>query len=180
MASNTLAAFRSRADAWRAAAIGLVIAASIVGIAITVGGSASRTLNGAGALFWVGSSVLLALTLPHARKASAGWLVAVAAGLLLGGLIRPSTVALAISCFAIASALVVVAAGDRSGAWGFLVPAIYLPVHLIIGIGRAMLRESGVRTDPPPTDAILPLCMILAAAVGAGAAASFVRRNAWR
>jgi hypothetical protein len=177
MASNTLAAFRSRGDSWRAAAIGLVIAASIVGIAITAGGTAARTLNGIGALFWIGSSVLLALSLPPARRVGMGWLVAIAAGLLLGGVIRPSTIPLAIACFAIASALVVVAAGDRSGAWGLLVPAIYLPVHLIIGIGRAMLRESGVRTDPPPTDAILPLCMILAAAVGAGAAASYVRRG---
>ena len=106
-----------------------------------------------------------------------GWLAALGAGLLLGGVIRPSTIELAFVCFVVAGALVVAAAGDRSGAWGFLAPAIYLPVHLIIGIGRAMLRESGMRTDPPPTDAILPLCMILAAAVGAGIAASFVRRR---
>lgn len=177
MATNTLAAFRSRSDAWRVAAIGLVIAASIVGIAITAGGAAARTLNGVGALVWVGSSVLLALTLPQARRASIGWLAAAAAGFLLGGVIRPSTVALAIVCFAVAGAVVVIAAGDRTGAWGFLAPAIYLPVHLIIGIGRAVLRESGVRTNPPPTDAILPLCIILAAAVGAGVAASFVRRS---
>lgn len=177
MASNTLATLRGRGDAWRAAAVGLVVAASIVGLAITLGDSAARALNGVGAFVWVVSSVLLALTLPAAPRAAAGWIVALLAGLLLGGVIRPSTIELAVACFAIAAAIVVISAGDRSGAWGFLVPAIYLPVHLIIGIGRAMLRESGVRTDPPPTDAILPLCMILAAAVGAGIAASFVRRS---
>jgi hypothetical protein len=177
MASSTLAAFRRRGDTWRVAAFGLVIAASIVGIAITAGGATARTLNGVGALFWVGSSILLALTLPPARRAGIGWIVALAAGLLLGGVVRPGTVELAGVCFAIAGALIVVAAGDRTGAWGFLAPAIYLPVHLIIGIGRAMLRESGMRTDPPPTAAILPLAMIMAAAVGASVAASIVRRS---
>ena len=177
MATNTLAAFRSRGDAWRLAAFGLVIAAGIVGIAITAGGPTARTLNGIGALIWVGSSVFLALTLPAARRAGIGWIAAVAAGLLLGGVILPGTVELVIACFAVAGAAIVMAAGDRTGAWGFLAPAIYLPVHLIIGIGRAMLREGGMRTDPPPTAAILPLTMILAAAVGAGLAASIVRRN---
>lgn len=177
MTSNALAVFRSRGDVWRVAAIGLVIAASIVSLAVTVGGTSARTLNGVGALFWVGSSVLLALTLPPARRAGMGWIAALAAGLLLGGVIRPGTVELAIACFALAGAAVVFAAGDRMGAWGFLAPAIYLPVHLIIGIGRAMLRDNGVRTDPLPTAAILPLCMILAAAVGAAVAASIVRRS---
>jgi hypothetical protein len=177
MVSSTLSAFRSRGDSWRVAAFGLVIAASIVGIAITAGGTSARTLNGVGALFWVGSSILLALTLPSARRAGFGWIVSLAAGLLLGGVIRPGTVELAVACFAVAGALIVVAAGDRTGAWGFLAPAVYLPVHLVIGIGRAMLREGGMRTDPPPTAAILPLAMILAAAVGASVAASVVRRS---
>jgi hypothetical protein len=57
------------------------------------------------------------------------------------------------------------------------VPAIYLPVHLLIGIARAILRNGGVRTDPPPTAAIVPLAMLLAAAAAGAMAATFVRRG---
>jgi hypothetical protein len=96
---------------------------------------------------------------------------------VLGGIVRPGTLAEAIAGFGIAGALVVLAAGDRSGGWAFLVPAIYLPVHLLIGIGRAILRHGGVRTEPPPTAAILPLVMILAAAIGGAVVASLVRRE---
>jgi hypothetical protein len=73
--------------------------------------------------------------------------------------------------------VVIFAAGDRTGAWALLVPAIYLPVHLLIGIGRAILRHGGVRTDPPPTAAIVPLAMLLAAAAAGALAATLVRRG---
>ena len=79
--------------------------------------------------------------------------------------------------FALAGAVVVFAAADRIGAWALLVPAIYLPVHLLIGIGRAILRNGGVRTDPPPTAAIVPLAMLLAAAAAGALAATIVRRS---
>jgi hypothetical protein len=77
----------------------------------------------------------------------------------------------------LAGAVVVFAAADRTGAWALLVPAIYLPVHLLIGIGRAILRNGGVRTDPPPTAAIVPLAMLLAAAAAGALAAAVVRRG---
>jgi hypothetical protein len=106
-----------------------------------------------------------------------GWIAAIAGGLVLGALIRPSGLIEVIVWFAVAGAAVVFAAEDRVGAWALLVPAIYLPVHLLIGIGRAILRNGGVRTDPPPTAAIVPLAMLLAAAAAGALIATIVRRN---
>ncbi len=94
-----------------------------------------------------------------------GWGAAIAGGFLLGALVRPSGVIEVVVWFVVAGAVVVFAAADRTGAWALLVPAVYLPVHLLIGIGRAILRNGGVRTDPPPTAAIVPLAMLLAAAI---------------
>ena len=61
------------------------------------------------------------------------------------------------------------------GISGRMAPAIYLPVHLVIGIGRAILRESEMRVAPPPTAALLPLSMVIAALVAGAAAAYLVR-----
>jgi hypothetical protein len=160
-----------------AAAIGLFLAAAIVGVAIVIGGSTARALNGVGAIVWLASGVALAWSLPEPARRGAGWLAAIAAGLVLGILVRPGTLAPAIVSFAIAGAIVVLVAGDRTAGWALLAPAIYLPVHLIYGIGKAVMRSSGMRVDPPPTAAILPLVMLIAAAAGGAVAAMIVRRG---
>lgn len=177
MAAGTIHLFRKSPTAWRAGAAGLLLAAVIVGIAIMAGGAAARALNGVGAIVWLASAALLALTLPTPQRAQLGWLAAAVGGAILGGIVRPGTLLEAILGFGIAAAITVLVAGDRSGGWALLVPAIYLPVHLAIGIGRAMMRGSGMRTAPPPTDAILPLVMVLAALV-AGAMVATLLRNA--
>ena len=106
-----------------------------------------------------------------------GWVAAIAGGFILGALVRPGGLVEVFVWFALAGAVVVLAAADRIGAWALLVPAIYLPVHLLIGIGRAILRNGGVRTDPPPTAAIVPMAMLLAAAAAGAVAAALVRRR---
>jgi hypothetical protein len=177
MAARTFQVKRESFGDWRIAAAGLVLAGAVVGVAIVIGGAAARTLNGVGALLWLISAGLLAFTLPLAQRRMAGWLAAIVAGLLLGGVIRPGTLAEAVIWFAVAGAAVALIASDRLGAWALLVPAIYLPVHLLIGIGRAIMRGGAVRTEPPPTPAILPLVMILAAAIGGALAAAYFRRS---
>jgi hypothetical protein len=168
---------RNDPAAWRTAAAGLVLAAAIVGLAIVVGGTTARLLNPIGAVLWLASGVLLAVSLPSAQRRLLGWVAAIAGGLILGAIVRPSGLVEVVLWFALAGAVVVFAAGDRTGAWALLVPAIYLPVHLLIGIGRAILRNGGVRTDPPPTAAIVPLAMLLAAAAAGALAAMIVRRG---
>jgi hypothetical protein len=168
---------RNDPAAWRTAVAGFVLSATIVGLAIMVGGTPARLLNPIGAVLWLASGLVLAVSLPSAQRRVLGWAAAIAGGFILGALVRPGSLMEAIVWFALAGAVVVFAAGDRVGAWALLVPAIYLPVHLLIGIGRAILRNGGVRTDPPPTAAIVPLAMLLAAATAGALAATLVRRG---
>ena len=163
---------------WHLAAAGLVLAGLVVALAIVIGGSAARALNGVGALLWVGSGVVLALSLPRPERLPIAWIAAIVGGGLLGAVIRPGTFDMAIAGFAIAGAAVVLLGGDRSGGWALMAPAIYLPVHLIIGIGRAMMRGSEMRVAPPPTAALLPLSMVVAALVAGVLAAYLVRSRA--
>jgi hypothetical protein len=141
---------RNDPAAWRTAAAGLVVSAAIVGLGIVLGGTTARLLNPIGAVLWLASGVLLARSLPATERRVAGWAAAIAGGLILGAIVRPSGLVEVVVWFALAGAAVVFAAGDRTGGWALLAPAIYLPVHLLIGIGRAILRNAGVRTDPPP------------------------------
>jgi hypothetical protein len=176
----TLKPFRlSRNDpgSWRIAAAGLIVSAAIVCLAIVLGGTTARLLNPVGAVLWLVSAVLLGVSLPPTQRQMLGWAAAIAGGFILGALVRPSGLIEVIVWFALAGAVVVIAAGDRVGAWALLVPAIYLPVHLLIGIGRAIMRNGSVRTDPPPTAAIVPLAMLLAVAAAGALAAAAVRRR---
>ena len=162
---------------WQMAAAGLVVAGLVVALAIIVGGSAARALNGVGALIWVASGVILGMSLPKPDRMTLAWIAAIVTGGLLGSVIRPATFMVAIAGFAIAGAAVVILGGDRSGGWAFMVPAIYLPVHLAIGIGRAVMRGSEMRVAPPPTAALLPLSMVIAALVAGGVAAYMLRNR---
>ncbi len=177
MIQGTFPITRNDPRSWRTAAVGLILAATIVGVAIVVGGAPARILNPIGALLWLASGVLLALSLPSVERRALGFIVAIASGVVLGALVRPGSLIEAVVGFAIAGAVVVLVAGDRSGGWALLAPAIYLPVHLLIGVGRAIVRGGGVRTDPPPTAAIVPLAMLLAAAVAGTLVASAIRRQ---
>ena len=168
---------RNEPGSWRMVAAGLILSAAIVGLAIVLGGTTARLLNPIGAVLWLVSAVLLGVSLPRARHQMLGWTAAVASGVILGALVRPSGLIEIIVWFALAGAVIVFAAADRVGAWALLVPAIYLPAHLLIGIGRAIIRNGGVRTDPPPTAAIVPLAMLLAAAAAGAMAAKVVRRG---
>lgn len=173
-----LAVERSRGGGqrWQMAAAGLVVAGLVVALAIMVGGSTARALNGVGALLWVASGVLLAISLPKPERLPLAWAAAIVTGGLLGGVVRPSTFAVAIASFAIAGAAVVLLGGDRTGGWALMAPAIYLPVHLAIGIGRALMRGSEMRVAPPPTAALLPFSMVVAALV-AGVVAAYLLRS---
>src|SRR5215213_7968961 len=90
---------RNDPAAWRTAAAGLVLAATIVGLAIVVGGTAARVLNPIGAVLWLASGVLLALSLPTARRIMPGWAAAIASGVILGALVRPSSLVEVVAWF---------------------------------------------------------------------------------
>ena len=143
----------------------LGVAGVIVGAAILVGGDVARALNGIGAICWLvgGLCLVLALRAGGWRWPSAA--VALAAVVLMALVVRPGELLVAAGGFLLAGALVAGIAGDRPLGWALLVPALWLPVHLSLAIGRSLFAGGGrIRTDPPPTAALVPLTMIAAAA----------------
>src|SRR5581483_2849320 len=112
-----------------------------------------------------------------ARRLPAGVATAIAVVTLVW-FVRPVDLVLSVIGFAVAGAVVAVVGRDRPFAWALAVPATWLPVHLLTGAVRGFIfRHGQIRTDPPPTAALVPLSMVLAAgAAGAIVAWQLARR----
>ncbi len=143
----------------------LVGAACLVGLAIALDeGRLARVINGLGGISWLLGAAMLAWSL----RGAAGWL---RSGLVLGVtvlalavLVRPTDLAAAIVGFAIGGAIVALVSTERPMHWALLVPAMWLPAHIVAGIARSTIDGAAtVRIEPPPTAAIVPLAMVLAA-----------------
>ena len=144
---------------------GLLIASGgVVGGAIALGGESGRALNGVGGAGWLIAVVLLVATLRRVSDWQRGFGCAVAVTLGLAWLVSPSDLTAAIVGFGAAGAVVAAATSVHRSAWALLVPALWLPLHVGSAIVRsAIAGEARVRTEPPPTAALVPLAMILAA-----------------
>lgn len=153
----------------------IVAGAVLVGVAIVADGAVSRALNGVGAVAWVGGAALLAVALRHESRAGVTFGLTAIAAVVLAILVRPSDLVAAVIGFGIAGAVVGSVARSHAVGWALLVPGIYLPVHVILAIGRSVIAGGAtIRTEPPPTAPLVPLAMVLAAAI-AGFAVSRLR-----
>lgn len=156
----------------------LVGAATAVGFAIVADGGLSRTLNGVGAAAWVIAAVLLAMMLRHDPGAGMGFGTAVGAAAVLAILVRPSDLVSAVIGFGIAGAAMSWPMRHHRLGWALLIPGIYLPLHVVVAISRSLIAgETTVRTEPPPTAPLVPLAMVLAAAI-ASVTVSWFRQRA--
>ena len=151
---------------WRAGAL-LVLAAAIVGLAIAIEGTMARALNGVGAVCWLVAGVLLARSVRSTKRWPLGTLATLGIVVVLSLVVPPTDLTAAVVGFAAAGALLAALMRERQVGWSLLVPAAWLPVHLAVAIGGLLNQgEASVRTDPPPTAALVPLAMVLAAAAG--------------
>ncbi|MGN6032719.1 MAG: hypothetical protein ACTHQE_13780, partial [Thermomicrobiales bacterium] len=65
--------------------------------------------------------------------------------------------------------------------WAKLIPGLYLPMHIgtavLKAVGRSALgMEASIRSEPPPTAAVVPFVMVVAAVAG-GFLASALRER---
>ena len=155
---------------WRQSRTGgglLIVASVLVGFAIAADDPLARVLNGVGGLCWLGAAVLLARSLRTSDRCLPAAIGTIVVVLVLAVAVRPSDLSMAIVGFVIGGVLVAAVGIDRPVRWALLVPALWLPAHLSIAIGRVIVNEGGqVRTEPPPTAALVPLAMVLAAGAG--------------
>jgi hypothetical protein len=160
----------------------LVAASGIVALAIIADGQVARTVNGIGGILWL----IAAFVLVKARRSAPQFLPKLlpcgALTLTLVLISKPSDYLAAIIGFGVAGAVVAASIRLNPVEWAQIVPAIWLPVHLGVAVGKAIYRAvrdlpNHVRTEPPPTSAFVPMAMVLAAWLGALAVTQYRARR---
>ena len=142
----------------------LLASGSIVGAAVALGGDAGRVLNGAGGVGWMSAAVLMVTALRRSAGSRWGVGIAVAVTLGLAWFVSASDLTAAAIGFGAAGAVVAAVTRVDRSAWALLVPALWLPFHVGSAVVRAAVSgEARIRTEPPPTAALVPLAMIIAA-----------------
>ncbi len=159
----------------------LVAATVVVGTSIVLGDAPGRVLNEVGGLAWFASAAMLAV---EGKRRGAPWTQWVAIGGLtavVAFVVKPSDLMLASVGFGAAGLAAGLVAQRDVLLWAKLVPAFYLPMHIgtavLKAVGRSILgMESSIRSEPPPTAAIVPAVMVAAALAG-GWIAQRVKRS---
>ncbi len=150
----------------------LLLAGIVVAFAIATDGSISRTINGIAGIMWVGAAILLIGSLRNDQQFWVRLAQVAIICLLLVIVVRPSDLAFALAGFSSAGAIIAGTTGTRSFTWATLLPALWLPVHLGVAVVKAAYRaisdqDAALRSDPPPTAALVPFAMIVGAMIGA-------------
>jgi hypothetical protein len=164
------------------ATVGLIAASLIVAVAILANGAAAKTLNGIGGVLWIGSAVILVRSLNSRAQFSRWFAVIFADCLLLVLLVKPTNLVWALIGFGLGGMLIGLLTGAQALNWAPLLPALWLPTHLLVAISRAVIRsiegtETTVRSDPPPTAALVPFAMVVASLAGAWLTERLRRRS---
>ncbi len=145
----------------------MLVAGVVVGVAIaTQSLETRRMINAVGGLLWLGGAAVLIRSLWESSRRAVAGLTAVTVIVVLVLAVKPVDLALSIAGFAVGGAIVALVGRDRPAAWALLVPAAWLPIHLTYGVLKGFVLPHGqVRTDPPPTAALVPFSMVVAALV---------------
>lgn len=164
----------------RKASVTLAAATVIVGASIIADGDLARGLNGVAGLTWFASSAMFIMEGRKRGVTALQWSGIVALTAAVAFVIKPSDLALAIAGFAPAGFVAARIMNTSPVFWAKVVPALYLPLHIGTAVlkaaGRSALgMESSIRTEPPPTAAMVPAVMLSAAIAGGWVASRFLR-----
>ncbi|MEJ7839655.1 MAG: hypothetical protein WKF81_12635 [Thermomicrobiales bacterium] len=150
----------------------LIASTIVVGASIAIDGQIGRLLNGTGGLIWFGAAGVLAIAAKRSDEPVSRWVIALGLTATVAFVAKPTDLLNATLGLGIAGGLIAAAVRDRPVLWASLIPALYLPAHIgtavLKAVGRNLLGlESSIRSEPPPTAAVVPFVMV-AAAVGGG------------
>ena len=146
----------------------LLAATVLVAISILLDGTGARLFNGVAGLTWFAAAAMLCAVAWRRSRRPMVW---VTVGLLTGAVafvVKPSDFLPAIIGFGLAGAIVAWVARRDGVLWARVIVGLYLPFHIGTAVLKAIYRsvsgaEASIRTDPPPTAALVPLTMLLAA-----------------
>jgi hypothetical protein len=146
----------------------LALAAVVVGIAIGIDGDSRRIVNGIGGIIWIVGAARISIRAIGVGVERMQFLLVLATILVLSVLIRPTDIVWALIGFGWGGVLVGFAGRERGSMMGALLAAWWLPAHLLIAVSKSVTRElrdqpAALRSDPPPTELLVPLVMVLAA-----------------
>lgn len=149
----------------------LLVATIVVGISIILNGTPSRIFNGLAGIMWFGAAAMLVVAGMRLSRRPGLWVGLIALTTLVAFVVKPSDLVFASIGFVVCGAVAQLLAGDGRLLWSVLVTALYLPLHIGTAVIRALVRsmsghEATIRTDPPPTAALVPFVMLIAAVVG--------------
>lgn len=150
---------------------GLALGALLVGAAIVMDSDLGRAVNGVGGLLWFASTALMTIVAVRGRPPAWLWGVLALVVMTVAFIVKPSAIVPAMIGFIPAGALLAAIAPKSKLLWAALVPAWYLPAHIGTAVAMSAVNsllgnEASLRTDPPPTAAIVPLVMIGCALAG--------------
>lgn len=160
----------------------LFAATVLVAVSILLDGTASRLINGAAGLAWFLAAGLLAIAAWRSSQRWSHWLVAFALTGLVAFVVTPSDFLPAMIGFSLAGAVIAVVVRDDAVLWAKVVVGLYLPFHIGTAIAKAIYRgatggEATLRTDPPPTAALVPLVMLVTAVACASVVKALLDRQ---
>jgi hypothetical protein len=166
----------------RIGTIALVSATVLVGVSILLDGTLSRLFNGVAGLTWFAAAGLLGLAAWRSSRSWTLWLSVLGLTSLVAFVVTPSAMVPAMIGFGIAGSVIAMLAPNRPVLWAKLVVGLYLPFHIGTAIAKAIYRsatggEVALRTDPPPTAAMVPLVMLASAVAGSLAVQAWTRRR---
>lgn len=159
----------------------LVTATGIVAASILADGQLAKVLNGVGGLTWFASSALLVMAGRQSQKHRRQWAATIGLTAAVAFVIKPTDLTLATVGFGATGLAMGMAAKADPVLWAKLIPGLYLPMHIGTAVlkaaGRSALgMEASIRTQPPPTAAVVPFVMVVAAVAG-GFVASALRER---
>ncbi len=166
----------------RTGTVVLLAATILVAISILLDGTPARLFNGLAGVTWFSATALLAIAGWRASRRQSLWLALIALTAVVAFVVKPTDMLLAVVGFAPAGFVIGMLARDGRVLWGTLVAGLYLPFHIgtavLKAVGRSLTGgEASIRSEPPPTAAVVPLVMLLAAMAGAALASYIISRN---
>lgn len=149
----------------------LIVSAVLVGIAIVMDSDAARIINGVGGVLWFVSTAVLIVAGAKSRPPVWLWALLAVLTITVAFIVTPSAAVPTLVGFIPAGFVMATFAPRSKVLWATLVPACYLPAHIGTAVFRSVIREmmgndAPLRTDPPPTAAIVPLLMVVCALIG--------------
>jgi len=159
--------------------IALVAATVLVAISIILDGMPARIFNGIAGLTWFSAAALLASAAWRTDRRAQMWGVAIVLTALVAFVVKPTSFMPAIVGFGVAGCAIALVVRRNGLLWAKVVVGLYLPLHIGTAVMKAVYRnmagsDSSIRTDPPPTAAVVPMVM-LAAAIGGAIVAQWMK-----